>query len=115
MNLALAASWYFLWAFKQYSISVVLASFVNFLVQHITLFEVHVDQFLKKIELGLETIQQRRGQQTDKPILLSGPGKVCMWHQILIFSLLMPNFMLFLDPRLPISGGTSSGSYHWLV
>ncbi|TVU28754.1 hypothetical protein EJB05_20286, partial [Eragrostis curvula] len=25
---------------------------------------------------GLETIQQRRGQQTDKPILLSGPGKV---------------------------------------
>uniref|UniRef100_A0A7N1A2Y6 DNA-3-methyladenine glycosylase II n=1 Tax=Kalanchoe fedtschenkoi TaxID=63787 RepID=A0A7N1A2Y6_KALFE len=25
---------------------------------------------------GLETIQQRRGQKTDKPILLSGPGKV---------------------------------------
>ncbi|KAF9593092.1 hypothetical protein IFM89_020156 [Coptis chinensis] len=26
--------------------------------------------------LGLETIQQRRGQSTEKPILLSGPGKV---------------------------------------
>ncbi|GLT88327.1 hypothetical protein SLE2022_063580 [Rubroshorea leprosula] len=25
---------------------------------------------------GLETIQKRRGQQTDKPILLTGPGKV---------------------------------------
>ncbi|KAK3159242.1 hypothetical protein QOZ80_2AG0147710 [Eleusine coracana subsp. coracana] len=25
---------------------------------------------------GLDTIQERRGQQTDKPILLSGPGKV---------------------------------------
>ncbi|KAK4581774.1 hypothetical protein RGQ29_025079 [Quercus rubra] len=25
---------------------------------------------------GLETIQQRRGQKTDKPVLLSGPGKV---------------------------------------
>ena len=25
---------------------------------------------------GLETIQQRRGQQTEKPILLTGPGKV---------------------------------------
>ncbi|KAL5995423.1 hypothetical protein ACLOJK_025483 [Asimina triloba] len=25
---------------------------------------------------GLETIQQRRGQKTDKPILLTGPGKV---------------------------------------
>ncbi|XP_062220947.1 DNA-3-methyladenine glycosylase [Phragmites australis] len=25
---------------------------------------------------GLETIQQRRGQQTEKPVLLSGPGKV---------------------------------------
>lgn len=25
---------------------------------------------------GLETIQQRRGQKTDKPVLLNGPGKV---------------------------------------
>ncbi|ERN11129.1 DNA-3-methyladenine glycosylase [Amborella trichopoda] len=25
---------------------------------------------------GLETIQQRRGQKTDKPVLLAGPGKV---------------------------------------
>ncbi|KAL5582934.1 hypothetical protein UlMin_015376 [Ulmus minor] len=25
---------------------------------------------------GLETIQQRQGQKTDKPILLTGPGKV---------------------------------------
>lgn len=25
---------------------------------------------------GLETIQQRRGQKTDKPVLLTGPGKV---------------------------------------
>ncbi|KAL6912032.1 hypothetical protein ACP4OV_000837 [Aristida adscensionis] len=25
---------------------------------------------------GLETIQQRRGQQTEKPVLLTGPGKV---------------------------------------
>ncbi|XP_057982826.1 DNA-3-methyladenine glycosylase [Malania oleifera] len=25
---------------------------------------------------GLETIQQRRGQETDKPVLLTGPGKV---------------------------------------
>lgn len=26
---------------------------------------------------GLETIQQRRGQITEKPVLLTGPGKVC--------------------------------------
>lgn len=25
---------------------------------------------------GLETIQERRGQKTDKPVLLNGPGKV---------------------------------------
>ena len=25
---------------------------------------------------GLETIQQRRGVKTEKPVLLSGPGKV---------------------------------------
>lgn len=25
---------------------------------------------------GLDVIQQRRGQKTDKPILLTGPGKV---------------------------------------
>ncbi|MCL7050628.1 hypothetical protein MKW94_026795, partial [Papaver nudicaule] len=25
---------------------------------------------------GLETIQQRRGQKTEKPVLLAGPGKV---------------------------------------
>lgn len=29
-----------------------------------------------KIIIGLETIQQRRGQKTDKPVLLNGPGKV---------------------------------------
>lgn len=26
---------------------------------------------------GLETIQERRGQNTEKPVLLTGPGKVC--------------------------------------
>lgn len=38
-------------------------------------FKPDLDQFLEIVS-GLETIQRRRGQQTEKPILLTGPGKV---------------------------------------
>ncbi|XP_050120818.1 DNA-3-methyladenine glycosylase isoform X3 [Malus sylvestris] len=31
---------------------------------------------IMKVITGLETIQQRRGQKTDKPVLLNGPGKI---------------------------------------
>lgn len=36
--------------------------------------------------VGLATIQQRRGQQTDKPLLLTGPGKVYAFQYQVLYS-----------------------------
>ena len=38
---------------------------------------------------GLETIQQRRGMASEKPVLLSGPGKVSFGPFPFFFVLLM--------------------------
>lgn len=37
---------------------------------------------------GLDTIQQRRGQMTDKPVLLTGPGKVSCFLKFVIYFIL---------------------------
>ncbi|XP_071678556.1 DNA-3-methyladenine glycosylase-like, partial [Lolium perenne] len=51
---------------------------------------------------GLDIIQQRRGQQTEKPILLTGPGKV---GQALGLSTDWSNHPLYTPVRLYISSG----------
>ncbi|XP_043691119.1 DNA-3-methyladenine glycosylase [Telopea speciosissima] len=52
--------------------------------------------------MGLETIQQRRGQKTDKPVLLAGPGKV---GQALGISTEWSNHPLYTPGGLEISDG----------
>eukprot|EP00850_Spirogloea_muscicola_P004014 SM000017S02754 [mRNA] locus=s17:84914:87644:- [translate_table: standard] len=66
--------------------------------------------------LGLEAIKQRRGLHTDKPVLLTGPGKVNMpakLHWYVIFCVILHRRMLDVDLKVHTVGAALGLSSDW--